>query len=135
MPIGFQFEGEDSKLRVLVCGDRFWEDKDMILNALSRLGPSNIEVVIEGECRGADLMGKESAEELGIPVLKFPAKWDRYKKAAGPIRNQQMLDEGNPNLVLAFHDNIHSSSGTSDMMKRARRSGIEVRLLCHTKSF
>jgi hypothetical protein len=27
-------------------------------------------------------------------------EWDRYGHAAGPIRNQRMLDEGRPGLVI-----------------------------------
>jgi hypothetical protein len=68
------------------------------------------------------------AEELGIPVLSFPADWARFGRAAGPIRNQRMLDEGKPTLVLAFHNNIVESKGTKDMVKRARKAGIRVRL-------
>lgn len=92
----------------------------------------NVEVVIEGEASGADTLGREVATELGIPVLPFPAQWSRYGRAAGPIRNQQMLDEGRPDLVLVFHHNLETSKGTRDMLNRARRAGIEIGVFCPT---
>ncbi len=57
--------------------------------------------------------------------LKFRAKWGEYGKAAGAIRNQQMLDEGKPDLVLAFSHDLANSKGTKDMVNRARKNGVE----------
>lgn len=45
-------------------------------------------------------------------------------KAAGPIRNQRMLDEGKPDLVVAFP----GGRGTADMVRRAKAAGVPVRL-------
>ena len=61
---------------------------------------------------------------LRIPVEKYPADWTRYGYAAGPIRNQQMLDEGRPSLVLAFHNDFEHSKGTKDMIDKARKANI-----------
>lgn len=122
-------------MRILVCGDRNWTNQALIDQTLSKLHnhavvySGRIECVIEGEARGADRMGRIAAELLGVPVLKFPALWDVYGRAAGPIRNQQMLDEGKPTLVLAFHNNLDSSKGTKDMVRRAKQRGIPVRVI------
>lgn len=83
----------------------------------------------EGEARGADRLAAEAARRLGIPshrILRFPAKWGKYGKAAGPIRNQQMLDEGKPTLVLAYHNDLENSKGTKDMVSRAEAAGVTV---------
>ena len=104
-------------MRVLICGSRNWSNYDIILQTLADeciACSDNIEVVIEGECRGADLLGRRAAEELGIPVLQFPADWKKYGKWAGYKRNRQMLVEGRPDIVLAFQ--IGQSQGTQDMM-------------------
>ena len=114
--------------RVLVCGDRNWTDFDMVYHTLTYLEPCH---VIEGEAPGADTIGREAADVLKIPVSKFPAKLSQFGKLAGPIRNQQMIDEGNPDLVLAFHDNLKTSKGTKDMVKRARKAQIEVQVYSH----
>lgn len=58
--------------------------------------------------------------------LPFPADWNRYGRAAGPIRNRQMLTEGKPDLVVAFHDDIESSKGTKDMVTIAEKAGVYV---------
>lgn len=93
-------------------------------------------VVIEGEASGADTIAREVAFELGIPedrVLRFPARWDDYpreqRKRAGHDRNTQMLREGKPDLVVAFHVDLMRSRGTINMVRQARAAGVEV-LVC-----
>lgn len=108
-------------MRLLVCGDRNWTDKEAIKTRLRYFKP---DVVIHGKARGVDRLAGEAAEELGIPVIAFPAEWKKYGLAAGPIRNQQMLNEGQPNHVAAFHTDIENSKGTKDMVTRARKAGI-----------
>jgi hypothetical protein len=116
-------------VRVLVCGSRNWHDYDIILNTLADeciACSGNIEVVIEGECRGGDLLGKRAAQEMGIPILPFPADWAKYGKSAGIRRNAQMLVEGNPDSVLAFQ--INGSPGTGNMITIAADVGIPVKV-------
>lgn len=110
-------------MRLLVCGDRNWRLYDIVRDTIKDLAP---DIVIQGEARGADSMARDAAKELGIGVVSFPAKWDIYGKAAGLIRNQQMLDKGKPDKVLAFHTNINMSKGTKDMVLRANREGLPV---------
>lgn len=66
-----------------------------------------------------------------MPVIHrpFPADWKQYGKAAGPIRNKQMLDEGQPDLVLCFHDDIEKSKGTKNMYELAKARGIKTKLI------
>lgn len=119
-------------VRVLICGSRHCTDGELILSALRDLhAREGVEVVIEGEAPGADTLARRAAEQLGIPVLPFPADWDRYGRAAGPLRNARMLEEGKPDLVLAFSEDLNSSRGTADTVARARRAGVPVRLISH----
>jgi hypothetical protein len=62
---------------------------------------------------------------MGVAV--FPADWETHGRAAGPIRNQAMLDEGKPYLVIAFWDG--KSKGTLDMISRATRAGVPVKIV------
>ena len=124
-------------MRVLVCGDRKWDDKKFINKILWEYYHIAQEleddfVVIHGAAKGADSIAGEIAREQGVKEFVFPAKWEKHGKAAGPIRNQQMLDEGKPNLVLAFHDDIEKSKGTRDMINKAKRAGIETRVYSHS---
>lgn len=115
--------------QILICGDRNWTDKDTIrrlLTAVKNNFPDDKITVIHGACRGADQLGGEVAKEFGFEVLEFPANWAEYGKAAGPIRNQQMIDEGQPTRAFAFHDDFNHSRGTKDMVKRLRNAKIPV---------
>lgn len=85
--------------------------------------------VIHGGCRGADNLGGWAARRQIIPVRVFRAEWERKGRAAGSLRNQCMLDEGRLDIVLAFHDDIASSLGTADMVRRTLAAGVQVRLV------
>jgi hypothetical protein len=111
---------------VLVCGSREWRNFEVIRQRLVALSPSK---VLHGACRGADKLSGDAAEELGLAVEVFPADWKAFGKGAGPKRNQRMLDEGKPDLVLAFHSDLESSRGTSDMVRRARKAGVRVEVV------
>lgn len=83
--------------------------------------------MIEGEAKGADKMARYWAGQNGIPVEPYPALWDKYSRAAGPIRNQQMLDEGKPTYAIAFYDRPRDESrGTADMVRRLKAAEIPV---------
>jgi hypothetical protein len=89
-----------SGIRLLVCGGRNFQDRDRVFSALDRfLATWPVGLLIHGAVRGADKLAGEWAKSRGIPVRDFPADWDRYRRAAGPRRNQQMLDEGRPHGV------------------------------------
>lgn len=119
--------------RILICGDRNWRDGYLIELFLRDLPPSTGYTIIEGECRGADKMARLAAQRVGIPYLPFPAKWTEYGKAAGPIRNKQMLDEGKPDIVVAFHDDLEKSSGTKNMIEQAEAIGLPVIVVSHQR--
>lgn len=80
-------------------------------------------VIIHGDAKGADRAAGLWASSVGAGVWPFPADWKTHGKAAGPIRNKQMLDEGEPDLVIAFP----GGAGTANMVKQAKDRGIEVR--------
>jgi hypothetical protein len=118
-------------MKVLVCGSRDmpWHFLDLVIQTLRALEPRPT-VVIEGEARGADTLGKVAAIYDGIEVQKFPADWKTYGKKAGHIRNQQMLDQ-NPDLVIAFHPHTGITPGTRDMVTRAQAKGTPVQIVTY----
>lgn len=113
-------------MRVLVCGSRGWSDREVIYRELAKL-PSDT-TVIHGAARGADTIAGEVAEELGFAVVSCPAQWSQFGRAAGIVRNQQMLSEESPDLVLAFPRDLANSPGTKHMISIARKAGVEVRV-------
>lgn len=112
--------------RVIVCGSRGYQDRNKIANALYDLALEFANpLIVHGYARGADRIAHQEAQKLGLLIETHPAEWDQFGKAAGFIRNQRMADLG-ARVCLAFWDG--RSSGTKDMMDRARKKGIEVRI-------
>lgn len=117
--------------RILVTGSRNWTNRDAILATLFEVwaewGHPRDAVLVSGACpTGADRIAEEIwGDFLGYPVERHPADWDRHGKAAGPIRNQEMVDL-RADICLAFP--LPDSRGTRHCMEAARRAGIPVRV-------
>lgn len=114
-------------MRILVCGSRDWPSGNQIigrfLDGFKDLNPT----IIQGEARGADIQARQWAETNDMECISFPANWKIEGKRAGYIRNQRMLDEGKPDLVLAFVSKpLPESRGTAMMVEIARSAGKRV---------
>jgi hypothetical protein len=108
---------------VIVCGSRTWSDEQHIADVLLSIQNCTI---IYGVCpTGADRLAARVARRMELPLEPHPADWKTHGKAAGPIRNEEMAASG-ADLCLAFWDG--KSKGTMDMMGRARRHGIKLRV-------
>jgi YspA, cpYpsA-related SLOG family len=79
--------------------------------------------VISGGCRGADAMGEHWARARGIPVVVFEPDWEEHGRAAGPVRNAQIVDAC---AALIAFPNAHTGRGTQNSIRRARRAGKPV---------
>lgn len=111
-------------MKLLVCGGRDYTDEREAFRVLdSIMLEQPVTMVIQGGARGADLLGRTWAERRLIPFSEYPADWNRHGLGAGPRRNQQMLDHGKPDLVVAFH----GGAGTADMVRRAIDGGVPVK--------
>lgn len=121
---------------ILVTGSRDWPEKkyDQIANYFAKQAGIGKFVLIEGECRGADLMARRAAEQLGMEVIPMPITkddWKRYGHGAGPVRNREMLKlltkkraDGHPIDVVWFHEHLSASRGTKDAVKQAKKLGL-----------
>lgn len=112
-------------MRVLVCGGREFTNVEVLEACLDAVHLGNrgpIELLIHGAARGADTMAGQWALRRGIACVAYEADWEREGRAAGPIRNKRMLDEGMPDLVVAFP----GGRGTANMIRQARERGFEV---------
>ncbi len=135
--------------RVLVCGGRDFGDLSiprdsplwfkrkteyqLIHQTLSNLFPVVQEdestwlppagvCIISGKARGADTAAADWAVVNWTQLEEYPADWNKYGKRAGYIRNVQMLEEGKPDLVVAFP----GVKGTAMMIDLAKKAGVEV---------
>ena len=112
-------------MHVLVCGSRHYSNRDALFKALDDIHSTiPITCVIHGAAPGADSLAGSWAKARNIDCQKFPAKWDLYGHAAGPIRNQEMLDIGRPDFIVAF--TFEAGPGTRNMITLAKRAGLDV---------
>lgn len=112
-------------MRVVVTGGRDFADMDLVnrvLLVLAQWDPDGIEALAHGGASGADALADAFCKRCGVPVDVFPADWDAHGKAAGPLRNQRMLDTFKPELVVAFA----GGKGTMNCVKEARKRKIPV---------
>lgn len=127
-PVKASSDGVGGAMRVLVCGGRDFVDEHLLTEALDLLhkhcGP--VTVLIHGAATGADSIAAAWATngQLSerIHVIPFRANWRKHGKAAGPMRNLRMLQEGKPDRVVAFA----GGKGTANMVKQAEECGVPI---------
>lgn len=109
--------------RILVTGGRDYADQAMLFGALDmQAEQARIYRIIQGGASGADQLARFWCHSRMVQYENYPADWKAHGKAAGPIRNQQMIDEGKPTMVFAFP----GGRDTADMIRRATAAGIPV---------
>ena len=110
--------------RIVITGSRDWTDREVIESVLWWLWPKR---VAHGGCRGADEIANDVVMELLLPevtIITYEADWEEHGRGAGPIRNREMLDTEEPDLVVGFL--LPGSRGTRDCLEAARERGIPV---------
>ena len=110
-------------MKLLVCGGRNYADQKglyLVLDAWHRVNP--VSLLIHGAARGADQLAANWASSRGVPLAAYPADWNLHGRSAGPRRNEQMLQEGKPEMVIAFP----GGRGTAHMVRIAREAGVKV---------
>lgn len=128
-------------MKILVCGGRDFglnkTERDFIFQTLDNFVienklitekdeygnflPSGV-TIISGKARGVDTVAIDWATINWTPCLEFPADWETHGKKAGWIRNKQMLEEGEPDVVIAFN----GGKGTKNMCYLAEQAGVPV---------
>lgn len=78
-----------NKLTVLVTGSRRFSDPGAVFTTLDSIRPDEI---IVGDARGADAIARAWATRRGVPLVVFAADWEQFGRAAGHIRNVQMVE-------------------------------------------
>lgn len=124
------------KLEVIVAGSRDFTDFKRLETELNKIvgmewyeSKSKAIELISGGCRGTDLLGEKWAKNLGFPIKRFPADWNLYGKAAGPIRNHEMAiyaasQPDSVGILVAFWNG--KSRGTKNMIDEAKKVGLKV---------
>ena len=92
-----------------------YRKRNLMKKTFLRIFGHTVPTIVQGGAKGADFLAKVYCHEYGFKCIEYPADWKKYGKGAGHIRNQQMLDKENPDIVIAFQ----GGRGTEDMIKRA----------------
>lgn len=125
-------------MRLLVCGGRNFVDVPLLWRVLdelhNRVVEPGIRLVIDGASddvtgpyMGADYWANQWALARGIPTVRVHAKWETQGKAAGPIRNGEMIHRHQPTYVVAFP----GGRGTRDMITQAKKAELRVQHITH----
>lgn len=108
-------------MRIGVVGSREFDNYALLSETLSPF-LKTVTLLVSGGAKGADSLGKQWADENGIPVVIYKPDWDNYGKVAGFRRNSEIVS--NSDCIIAFWDG--ESRGTADTIKKAKISGLNV---------
>lgn len=109
-----------SKSARQVCGGRTYGHVQAMREAFKELPKDT--VIVHGGAPGADALAADVANEFGFRVIEISADWHKFGNAAGPIRNQWIVDSGADKL-FAFP----GGRGTNDMITKCEAAGIPVK--------
>jgi YspA, cpYpsA-related SLOG family len=137
-------------VEIIVTGSRIWAERSLVFQALTQIrmtsgygnDPTKFHIKHGGNPSGADRYASEYSRMSSIACTIYVAMWNApctitckpghrkkrkngefYCPSAGPLRNQQMVDDG-ADILIAFP--LDSRSGTADCMMRAEKAGIPI---------
>lgn len=131
---------QGKRKRVLVCGSGNWTNRDRIREILNALTPMTL--VIHGDTglnaageavwrqpdefavRGADKLAGAVARDLGFRVRVYSPDWQRDLHRALQVRNQRLIDEGEPGVGFVFCDDLEAEPILLDLVQRAEAAGV-----------
>lgn len=104
-------------MKLAVVGSRTFNDYDLLKSYLDKIHEREpITYIVSGGAKGADSLSERWARENNIETIIFLPDWNKYKKAAGFIRNKDIINESDK--VIAFWDEI--SKGTLSSINLAK---------------
>lgn len=114
--------------KIIVAGCRNYTDYDEAKNfinfCIKDFKDKYSLCLLSGGCRGADLLGERFAIENNWQIKKYPAEWNKYGRAAGPIRNNKMVCDSD--FIICFWDG--KSKGTENLIKSAIKQGKSIKI-------
>lgn len=108
-------------MKTIIAGGRDFNDYELLKESINKLD-IDISEIISGKSKGTDSLGEKFANENSILIREFPANWDSYGRAAGPIRNKEMANYSD--VLIAFWD--QKSRGTKSMINLAKKQGLTI---------
>lgn len=115
-------------MKVIIAGSRYFNNYELLRqyvdHILQNVSQKESIEIVSGGAKGADELGERYAKERGYKITRFPAEWNKYGRAAGPKRNEQMGDYAD--ALIAFWDG--ESRGTKHMIEYAKKKNLLVRV-------
>ncbi len=113
-------------MKIIIAGSRSFRNYDRLAKDMDKITSKLKEVtIISGAAQGADTLGERWAAERNHAVIRKPAEWDRYGRAAGYRRNEEMAALAD--ALVAFWDG--RSPGTKHMIDLMQAAGKQVRII------
>jgi len=114
-------------MKVIIAGSRNFINYQKLKKECDEFlqNQKNIEIVSGNHYKGADKLGIQYAIQKGLNLIKFPAEWNKFGKAAGPKRNKEMAIAAD--ALIAFWDG--KSRGTKNMIELAKQKGLKVKVI------
>lgn len=105
-------------MKLAIVGSRDYPKLEQVREFVWGLSPDTI--VVSGGAKGVDQAAQEEAEKRGLEVIVLRPDWDRLGRAAGVIRNTEIVAACD-GLVAFMKEG--GSRGTSDSIAKARTAG------------
>jgi hypothetical protein len=109
--------------KLAIIGSRNFNDYDLLIEKVGKI--ENIEAIISGGASGADALAQQYAKDNGLPILIYYPDWDGIGRAAGFIRNQQIVNKCDE--LIAFV--VNESKGSMHSVTLAKEKGVKVHLV------
>jgi predicted Rossmann fold nucleotide-binding protein DprA/Smf involved in DNA uptake len=109
-------------MKLAIVGTRNYCDyKSFKVHLKNFIGDQKIDCIISGGAQGADSLAARYARKKHIELIVYPAKWKKYGRAAGPIRNKKIVQSADH--ILAFptgpsSKGTYSTINIADQMKK-----------------
>lgn len=104
-------------MKVAIVGSRTFSDLEAVRELVHGFEPGT--VLVSGGARGVDSVAEKTQKKLSREDLIFDPDWAKYGRAAGPIRNAQIVDVCDE--MHAFWDG--ASRGTKNAMQLCEKAG------------
>ena len=88
-------------MKTIIAGTRGFNDYEYLVECMNSLNwrPT---LIVSGTARGADKLGEKYAKDNNIPTQLFPANWNKYGKAAGPVTSRCLFPGDGPRVRSGF---------------------------------
>lgn len=117
-------------MKLIIAGTRDFDDYEKMrkeVDAFLKKHQVDAPEIVSGGAKGADALGERYAREKGYAINRFPAKWNLFGKAAGPIRNEKMARYADACIV--FWDG--ESRGTRSMIALSKEYELELSVVLY----